>query len=65
MKVVGESVGESVEAGQIILDSGPVYIGTGDGAVDAAFHNNSIYIAEDAGYYWIAGPETIEKKKTR
>ena len=33
------------------------------GAVDAAFHNNSIYIADDAGYYWIAGPETIEKKK--
>ena len=33
------------------------------GAVDAASHNNSIYIADDAGYYWIAGPETIEKKK--
>mgnify|MGYP003684089105 FL=1 len=33
------------------------------GAVDAAFHNNSIYIADDAGYYWIAGPVTIEKKK--
>jgi uncharacterized delta-60 repeat protein len=33
------------------------------GAVDAAFHNNSIYIADDAGYYWIAGPETYEKKK--
>ena len=64
MKVVGESVGESVEAGQIILDSGPVYIGTGDGAVDAAFHNNSIYIADDAGYYWIVGADNkIERKK--
>ena len=64
MKVVGESVGESVEAGQIILDSGPVYIGTGDGAVDAAFHNNSIYIADDAGYYWIVGADNkIESKK--
>ncbi len=25
------------------------------GAVDAASHNNSIYIADDAGYYWIVG----------
>ena len=23
------------------------------GAVDAAFYNNSIYIADDAGFYWI------------
>ena len=34
------------------------------GAVDAASHNNSIYIADDAGYYWIVGAGiTIEKKK--
>jgi len=34
------------------------------GAVDAASHNNSIYIADDAGYYWIVGADnTIEKKK--
>ena len=34
------------------------------GAVDAASHNNSIYIADDAGYYWIVGAgNTIEKKK--
>ena len=34
------------------------------GAVDAASHNNSIYIADDAGYYWIVGEgNKIEKKK--
>ena len=34
------------------------------GAVDAASHNNSIYIADDAGYYWIVGADNkIEKKK--
>jgi len=34
------------------------------GAVDAASHNNSIYIADDAGYYWIVGAgNKIEKKK--
>ena len=34
------------------------------GAVDAAFHNNSIYIADDAGYYWIVGADNkIEKKQ--
>ena len=34
------------------------------GAVDAAFHNNSIYIADDAGYYWTVGADNkIEKKK--
>ena len=34
------------------------------GAVDAASHNNSIYIADDAGYYWIVGADNkIEKKQ--
>mgnify|MGYP001376632647 CR=1 FL=1 len=34
------------------------------GAVDAAFHNNSIYIADDSGYYWIVGADNkIEKKQ--
>ncbi len=34
------------------------------GAVDAASHNNSIYIADDAGYYWIVGAgNKIEKKQ--
>ena len=34
------------------------------GAVDAASHNNSIYIADDAGYYWIVGEgNKIEKKQ--
>ena len=64
MKVVEESVEESVVLEKINLDSGTVYIGTGDGAVDAAFHNNSIYIADDAGYYWIVGADNkIERKK--
>ena len=32
------------------------------GAVDAASHNNSIYIADDAGFYWIVGADNkIEK----
>jgi hypothetical protein len=34
------------------------------GAVDAASHNNSIYIADDAGFYWIVGADNnIEKKQ--
>jgi len=34
------------------------------GAVDAASHNNSIYIADDAGFYWIVGAgNKIEKKQ--
>ena len=34
------------------------------GAVDAASYNNSIYIADDAGYYWIVGADNkIEKKQ--
>ena len=36
------------------------------GAVDAASHNNSIYIADDSdsGYYWIVGADNkIEKKQ--
>ncbi len=34
------------------------------GAVDAASYNNSIYIADDAGYYWIVGSgNKIEKKQ--
>ena len=34
------------------------------GAVDAASHNNTIYIADDAGYYWIVGADNkIEKKQ--
>ena len=33
-------------------------------AVDAASHNNSIYIADDAGFYWIVGADNrIEKKQ--
>ena len=32
------------------------------GAVDAASHNNSIYIADDGGFYWIVGADNkIEK----
>ena len=32
------------------------------GAVDAASHNNSVYIADDAGFYWIVGADNkIEK----
>ena len=34
------------------------------GAVDAASHNNSIYIADYEGFYWIVGAgDKIEKKK--
>ena len=34
------------------------------GAVDAASHNNSIYIADDGGFYWIVGADNkIEKKQ--
>ena len=34
------------------------------GAVDAASHNNSVYIADDGGYYWIVGADNkIEKKQ--
>ena len=34
------------------------------GAVDAASYNNSIYIADDAGFYWIVGAgNKIEKKQ--
>ena len=34
------------------------------GAVDAASYNNSIYIADDAGFYWIVGSgNKIEKKQ--
>ena len=34
------------------------------GAVDAASHKNSIYIADDAGFYWIVGADNnIEKKQ--
>ena len=36
------------------------------GAVDAASYNNSIYIADDAGYYWIVGADNkIEKKQIK
>ena len=32
------------------------------GAVDAASHNNSVYIADDGGFYWIVGADNkIEK----
>jgi len=34
------------------------------GIVDAASYNNSIYIADDAGFYWIVGADNkIEKKQ--
>ncbi len=34
------------------------------GSVDAASHNNSIYIADDGGFYWIVGADNkIEKKQ--
>jgi len=34
------------------------------GAVDAASHNNSVYIADDGGFYWIVGADNkIEKKQ--